>query len=517
MNLAELALRHGREPAYANRNAFLTAQGPVRNAEFQRQVFAVVRDLARAGASPGDKILLRMINSTEFAAAFLGVVWMGAIPVLQNSQFGRSELDYIIALCDPTIVLFSEQSADDPATRGLSSKVSRLVVAPTGLHGATVETGEEEGAPPAPFETDRDAPAFIVFTSGTTGKPKGVVHAHRWLEALGDSNRARVPPRPDDVVLATGEWSFISALGHNVLFPLRNGVAGAIMEDRASPQRILETIERDRVTLLHSVATLYRRILGTAGIESRYDLSSLRGANSTGEPLEESVRAEWERRIGCPIWEHYGVSEAQMVIGEGPGTHKREGSVGRTWGARAAVLDGELKPLPAGDVGTLAFASDYPGFFLGYLGDTERTRATLRDGWFLTSDLARIDSDGCVFIVGRSDDCFKSKGVLIAPREVEDAILGLGKFEEACVFPVADAVIGNRIAAALVPRTNVTEEPIDAASLAHALAGRIAPFKLPQLVRVLAQLPKNANGKTQRSEVARLVLEQMTAEQGQAR
>jgi len=124
-----------------------------------------------------------------------------------------------------------------------------------------------------------------VFTSGTTGKPKGVVHAHRWLDALGDSNRARVPPQPDDVVLATGEWSFISALGHNVLFPLRNGVAGAIMEDRATPQRILQTIEHDRVTLLHSVATLYRRILGTERIENRYDLGSLRGANSTGEPL----------------------------------------------------------------------------------------------------------------------------------------------------------------------------------------------------------------------------------------
>src|SRR5262245_10944268 len=331
MNLAELALRPGRDPTCADRVAFLTAQGPVSNAEFQRPVFAVVKGLLHAGASPGDKILLRMSNSTEFAAAFLAIVWIGAIPVLQNSQFGRREIDHIVALCDPTIVLFSEQSMDDPATRGLSPRVSRLVVTPRGLRGSNGGTGEDRIAPPA-FDADRDAPAFIVFTSGTTGKPKGVVHAHRWLDALGDSNRTRVPPQSDDVVLATGEWSFISALGHNVLFPLRNSVAGSIMEDRANPQRILQTIERDRVALLHSVATLYRRILGTAGIESRYDLSSLRGANSTGEPLEDSVRTEWERRIGCPIWEHYGVSEAQMVIGDGPGIPKREESVGRTVG-----------------------------------------------------------------------------------------------------------------------------------------------------------------------------------------
>jgi acyl-coenzyme A synthetase/AMP-(fatty) acid ligase len=198
----------------------------------------------------------------------------------------------------------------------------------------------------------------------------------------------------------------------------------------------------------------------------------------------------------------------------GPAFPKREGSVGRTWGARAAVLDGELNALPPGAIGTLAFASDYPGFFLGYLGDEERTRTTLRDGWFLTSDLARMDADGYVFILGRADDCFKSKGVLIAPREVEDAILGLGTFEEACVFPLPDNVIGNRIAAAVVPRGNGMGEPIDAASLSHALAGRIAPFKLPHLVRVLAELPKNANGKTQRSEVARLVLKQMPSESG---
>jgi acyl-coenzyme A synthetase/AMP-(fatty) acid ligase len=203
-----------------------------------------------------------------------------------------------------------------------------------------------------------------------------------------------------------------------------------------------------------------------------------------------------------------------MVIGDGPGIAKRQGSVGRTWGARAAVLDGELNELPAESIGTLAFASDYPGFFLGYLGDEERTRATLRHGWFVTSDLARIDGDGYVFIMGRADDCFKSKGVLIAPREVEEAILGLGAFEEACVFPVPDDMIGNRIAAAVVPRGHATDEAIDAAGLARALAGRIAPFKLPNLVRVLAELPKNANGKTQRTEVARLVLKQMAEEPG---
>jgi acyl-coenzyme A synthetase/AMP-(fatty) acid ligase len=498
MNLAEIALRPGRGPARAGHAAFRTAAGAISDAEFQNLVAALAAGLARHDLKPGDKVIVRMTNSAEFAAAFLACVWIGAIPVLQNSQLGRGELAHIVELTDPALFLLGADMRSDPATAELRPDVPRLIA-------GGLEAGRAP-AVPSPFEADRDTPAFVVFTSGTTGKPKGVVHAHRWLEALGDSNRARVPPQPDDVILATGEWSFISALGHNVLFPLRNGTTGSIMAERAAPERILETVARDRVTLLHSVATLYRRILATPDIERRYDVSSLRGANSTGEPLEDAVRQEWQARFGCPIWEHYGISEAQMVIGDGPTIAKKQGSTGKTWGARALIVDDSLQPQPANAVGTLAFGAEYPGFFLGYLGDEAQTRAALRGGLFVTSDLARIDHDGYVYILGRADDCFKSKGVLIAPRELEDAILSLGHFAEACVFPIPDREIGNGIGVALVLRPGTPSHHADPKALSRALSGRIAPFKLPHRVVALEALPKNANGKTQRGQVARLAL-----------
>ncbi len=436
-----------------------------------------------------------MTNSIEFAASFLALAWIGGVPVLQNSQFGSAELDHIVALTAPVGILTAAGAADD-ASRHLPASLWRAVIGAQGLEDVALPSGV---AWPALHEAGRDDPAFIVFTSGTTGRPKGIVHAHRWLEALGDSNRARIPVRDDDVALATGEWSFVSALGHNVLFPLRNGIAVSILEERASPDRILAAVARDRVTLLYSVATLYRRILGQAGIEAAFDVSSLRGVNATGEPLEASVRDEWSRRFNCPLWEHFGISEAQMVLGHGPLVPYREGTVGVAWGVKPEIVDEALRPQPAGTTGRLAFAADYPGFFLGYIGDEAQTRATLVDGWYLTSDLATIDADGYVAILGRADDCFKSKGVLIVPREIEDALATLGTFEETCVFPIPDTEIGFRIGAAVVPRAGGFAP--DRAGIAKALSGKLAPFKFPQDVFVLANLPKNSNGKTQRSAV----------------
>lgn len=505
MNLAQAAL-HPISGIDRQLAAFHTFDGTITRAELETTVFAVAGGLTRLGVAQGDRVLLRMGNSVEFAAAFLGAIWIGAVPVLQNSQFGQSELEHIVALSRPAAVLYAASPTDDEPTLHLPVGRIRAVVTRAGLQ--TLSCGASDGLPtsqPGLFVAPADEIAFVVFTSGTTGKPKGVVHTHGWLNALGDSNRTRIPPQRNDVVLATGEWSFVSALGHNVLFPLRNGSAGSIMTERASPARILGTIERDRVTLLYSVATLYRRILATPDIEKRYDLSSLRGVNTTGEPLEPSIRDEWSRRIGCPIWEHYGISEAQMLLGDGPETPRRSGSVGKSWGARAAILGPDLSILSAGMVGTLAFDRDYPGFFLGYLGDDERTRQTLREGWFVTSDLARMDDEGYVYILGRSDDCFKSKGVLIVPSEVEEAILALGAYEEACVVAVPDQEMGNRIGLAVVPRHSAPAALLDHSGLARALAGSIAPFKVPHLMVTTENLPKNANGKTQRREVARLL------------
>ncbi|MPY69738.1 MAG: AMP-binding protein [Alphaproteobacteria bacterium] len=507
LNIAGECIDKQIETGFGDRVAFVHDGGAITCAALARDVDALARGMAGLGIARGMPVLIRLRNSPEFVTAFLALVKLGALPVLQNSLLGPEEVAYVLEHSEAQAAVTFDEIAGP--LRDLRDRLPLgLIVA----RGDGTEDGEHryealmeraDSAPLAAADTGADEPAFIVYTSGTTGRPKGIVHAHRWIVAQGDMNRLRIPPQPGEVALATGEWSFISALGHNVLFALRNGMAGAILEERASPENVLAAIERFRVTLVYSVATVYRRILAIEGVEGRCDLSSLRGCNATGEALEAATYGEWVRRFGCPIWEHYGVSEMQLVFGQNPHWPVRPGSVGKALpGTTVAVLDDGYNPLPPGEVGHLLIAADNPGFFLGYHRDPAKTAEVVHDGWYHTGDLAWADEDGYIWIAGRSDDCFKSRGIFISPVEVENALRGHPAVAEACVVPKPDAEIGNRIRAVLVLRDGNAASDALAEDIRNALKGRIAPYKVPQIVEFAAALPKSAVGKVLRRALA---------------
>ncbi|MEE2970924.1 MAG: acyl-CoA synthetase, partial [Pseudomonadota bacterium] len=320
VNICREVLDKTLETVSPDRPAFVWNDGSLSYGDLATRVKCVSAGFRAHGIERGTPVVVRMSNSIEFAITFLALTRIGALPVLQNSLLGEEEVEYVIEHAGARAAVTLDAIAEP--LRSLASKLDLGLIIVRGAHGSRgAGDGEIEFESLLEFDddvgiadTEADEPAFMVYTSGTTGRPKGIVHGHRWVIALGDSNRWRVPVAPDDVALATGEWSFISALGHNLLFPLRNGVTGAILEGRAGPEAVLGAIERHRVTVFYSVATVYRRILAMDGVETRFDLSSLRGCNATGEALEEATWREFKDRIGCDIWEHYGVSEMQMVL-----------------------------------------------------------------------------------------------------------------------------------------------------------------------------------------------------------
>ena len=505
LNLAEEVLERAVAAGHGDRTAMLWRGGSISRRELRGRVHGFARGLEELGVSPGDPVLVQMPNSVEFATAFLAAVKLGALPVVVNSLLGVREVRAILEQTAPKLAVTESSRAQ--ALRDLREPMGlrTLVCAGEAPHGEVPFESLVRESPDeiATRDTSAHEPAFMVCTSGTTGRPKCIVHAHRWIVALGDLNRYRLPPEPGDVVMATGEWSFISALGHNLLFPLRNGVACAVLSGRATPENVLEHVQELGVTLLHSVATVYRRMLATEGIEDAYDIHTLRGAHSTGEALREATYRQWKSRFGCEMYEHYGVSEYQLVVGQGARHPVKPGSVGvPAPDVGIDIVDEDGRTVADGVVGRTVISIQDPGLFLEYYADPGRTEAARRDGVYDTGDLAYRDPEGYFFIAGRSDDCFKTRGLFLVPTEVENALQRHPAVAEAVVVPEPDPEIGNRVLGVVVPADGHDPSAELSETLRQSLREEMAHYKIPYRIEFTGSIPKSPVGKILRSEVA---------------
>ncbi len=439
--------------------------------------------LLALGIGRGDRILLRIGNSSEFPLLFFGAVAAGAVPVPTSPLLTAAEIAALQDDLDPALVCLGPD-LEMPDTGGVR------VLAGAALGGLRHHA-------PAPFaDTAAHDPAFMVYTSGTGGRPKGVVHAQRSAWARRMMWDGWYGLTPEDRVLHAGAFNWTYTLGAGLTDPWACGAAALIHTGPADRHVWPKLAKAHGATIFAAVPGVYRQM---AGADLRSGFAGLRHGLSAGETLPASVADTWSGATGKPIYEALGMSEISTYLSFCPQRPGRAGSSGYPQPGRRVAVLGETgtEPVPRGTEGMLAVSRRDPGLLLGYWRRPEETAAAFRGEWFLTGDLARMEPDSAVTCLGRVDDLMNAGGFRVNPAEVEAVLTRHPAVAEAaCVeLPVRDGV--SVIAAFYVP----SGAALDESDLAGHCSRSLARYKCPRIFRAVKSLPRSANGKLLRRKL----------------
>ncbi len=460
--------------------------------ELDEKVRRLAAGLQALGLARGARVMIRMGNEADAALAYFAAIAAGYVALLASAQLTFEEADFLRADCSASVLLLGAAFEHEAhAAQGLavlrSADLERLLLSEP-LQDY-VDTGAND-------------PAYLVYTSGTTSRPKGVLHAHR----AGFARRIMYPHwmglGPGDVMLHAGAINWTYTLGVGVVDPLACGAQAVLYNGRPDPAVWPRLIERCGATIFAAVPGVYRQIL-KYGAPERHDLSMLRHVLSAGAALSPDLLAEWRARTGKEIFEAYGMSEISTFISSGPTTPVRPGSPGRPQpGRRVAALrrEGGTTPAPPGETGVMAVHRDEPGLMLGYWNRPDEEREALRGEWFVSGDLVEFDAAGYVWLHGRADEIMNAGGYRVAPAEVERCLLSHPRIAEAAVAERPGRDPGTTIVKAYVVPRDGPPAPSEAEILEHC-ARHLASYKRPRAVVTLAALPRNANGKLVRASL----------------
>jgi long-chain acyl-CoA synthetase len=473
--------------------AILAGDRVISYAEFDDAAARVASFLVSKDFQPGDRAGLMLANAPEFCILCYGILRAGGIVVPMNPLLKSREVAYYLNDSGAGLLFAAADSPGEPA-EGAADAGAVFVRA-----GADDLTALLQDQPPRPQVASRadDDTALILYTSGTTGQPKGAQLSHANLRTNAQlSAETLFSLGPSDVVMGCLPLFHVFGLTCGLNTAVGSGAALALLA-RFDPGQALEVIQRCRVTVFEGVPTMYAALLHHPD-RDRYDTSSLRVCVSGGAALPVELLRGFEAAFGTMILEGYGLSETSPVASfNHPDRERKPGSIGTpVRGVQMRLVAPDGTDLPPGEVGEIAIQG--PNVMKGYWQRPEETKETIPDGWLRTGDLARQDEDGYFFIVDRKKDLVIRGGFNVYPREIEEVLYEHPAVAEAAVIGIPHPSLGEEIgaAAALKPGAQATPDELRAF-----VKARVAAYKYPRLIWLVDSLPKGPTGKIMRREV----------------
>lgn len=459
-------------------------------ARLKAAVLGTGTGLLQAGFQPGDILLLRLGNTVEFPIAYLGAIAVGLVPVPTSAMLTAPEVQKMVDQLSPAGILHDPTVAcpDAPGCRLISRQVLR----------------DMHGLPPAEYILgDPDRLAYIIYTSGTSGQPRAVMHAHRAIWARQMMHQGWYGLQESDRLLHAGAFNWTFTLGTGLMDPWSIGATALIPAEGVAIDALPLLLKRHDATLFAAAPGVYRKILSHA---DRLDLPQLRHGLAAGEKLSEALRQRWQDATGGKeIYEAYGMSECSTFISACPDHPATDGALGVPQPGRRVALLGEDGPVSLGEEGQISVHKEDPGLMLGYFGAAEETAARFRGEWFLTGDLGIMRPDGQIAYAGRHDDMMNAGGYRVSPLEVEAALQDLPGVAQIGVTDV-EVKADTRIIVAFY----TGPQSLDTDDLNRAAETRLARYKQPRAWVHLSELPTNANGKMSRKALRDMYFRQNT-------